>query len=113
MIDEVEISTESSDNSPCYRGIITNLLNPNPYVYWTLIGSPFLIRAFEKDTFLPFVFLFSFFFTFILCKTFTAVLVGRSKTFLSSRSYFIILKILALILVAFAFIFVQTGLSYI
>ena len=113
MIDEVEISTESSDNSPFYRGIITNLLNPNPYVYWTLIGSPFLIRAFEKDTFLPLVFLFSFFFTFILCKTLTAILVGRSKTFLSSRSYFIILKILALILVAFAFIFVQTGLSYI
>jgi threonine/homoserine/homoserine lactone efflux protein len=112
IIDEVQIDEGNSGNSPFYKGIITNLLNPNPYVYWTLIGSPILIEAFEEDAFLPFVFLFSFFLTFILCKTFTAILVGRSRTFLSSRSYFLILKILALILVVFAFIFIQTGLSY-
>ena len=115
IIDEVQIdegNSGNSGNSPFYKGIITNLLNPNPYVYWTLIGSPFLIKAFEEDAFMPFVFLFSFFLTFILCKTFTAILVGRSRTFLSSRSYFLILKILALILVVFALIFIQTGLSY-
>ena len=112
IINEVQIDEGNSGNSPFYKGIITNLLNPNPYVYWTLIGSPFLIKAFEEDAFMPFVFLFSFFLTFILCKTFTAILVGRSRTFLSSRSYFLILKILALILVVFALIFIQTGLSY-
>ena len=112
VIDEVKIDGGNSSNSPFYKGIITNLLNPNPYVYWTLIGSPFLIKALEEDVFLPFVFLFSFFLTFILCKTFTAILVERSRTFLSSRTYFIILKILALILIAFAIIFIQTGLSY-
>ena len=59
IIDEVQIDEGNSGNSPFYKGIITNLLNPNPYVYWTLIGSPFLIKAFEEDVFLPFVFLFS------------------------------------------------------
>ncbi len=108
----VRISEGNIDNSPLYKGIMTNLLNPNPYIYWTLVGSPFLVKAFEVEIWLPLVFIFSFFFIFIICKTATALLVERSKTFLSSRSYLVILKILALILVGFAFIFVQTGLSY-
>ena len=112
-INEVNIYTEKHSNSPLYRGIMTNLLNPNPYIYWTLIGSPFLVKAFEAGALRPLAFMFSFFFTFILCKTLTACLIGRSKVFLSSRTYLIILKFLALVLVAFAFIFVQTGLSYI
>ncbi|MEC9332459.1 MAG: hypothetical protein VYA07_00240, partial [Candidatus Thermoplasmatota archaeon] len=72
-----------------------------------------LVQAFEKGTFLPLVFILPFFIAFILCKTFTAILVGRSRTFLSSRTYFAVLKSLALILLVFAFIFIQTGLSYI
>jgi threonine/homoserine/homoserine lactone efflux protein len=113
MINEVKMDEENTGDSPLYKGIITNLLNPNPYIYWTLIGSPFLVKAFEEGTFLPLAFIFPFFFAFILCKTFTAILVGRSRTFLSSRTYFVVLKSLALILLAFAFIFIQTGLSYI
>jgi len=113
MINEVKINEVDSRNSPLYKGVITNLLNPNPYIYWTLIGSPFLVQAFEKGTFLPLVFILPFFIAFILCKTFTAILVDRSRTFLSSRTYFAVLKSLALILLVFAFIFIQTGLSYI
>ena len=112
-ISGVNISDANTDNSSLYKGIITNLLNPNPYIYWTLVGSPFLVKAFEVETWLPLVFIFSFFLVFIFCKTITAIIVERSKTFLSSQTYLLILKILALILVGFALIFVQTGLSYI
>lgn len=112
-ISGVNISDANTDNSSLYKGIITNLLNPNPYIYWTLVGSPFLVKAFEVETWLPIVFIFSFFLVFIFCKTITAIIVERSKTFLSSQTYLLILKILALILVGFALIFVQTGLSYI
>jgi len=112
-ISGVNISDANTDNSSLYKGIITNLLNPNPYIYWTLVGSPFLVKAFEVETWLPLVFIFSFFLVFIFCKTITAIIVERSKTFLSSQTYLLVLKILALILVGFALIFVQTGLSYI
>mgnify|MGYP001382893726 FL=1 len=112
-ISGVNLSDANTDNSSLYKGIITNLLNPNPYIYWTLVGSPFLVKAFEVETWLPLVFIFSFFLVFIFCKTITAIIVERSKTFLSSQTYLLILKILALILVGFALIFVQTGLSYI
>ena len=41
---EIDKTEEIHDDS-LKKGIITNLLNPNPWSYWALIGAPFLIDA--------------------------------------------------------------------
>ena len=30
------------------RGALTNLINPNPYLFWGLVGGPILISAFDR-----------------------------------------------------------------
>ena len=35
------------------KGVITNLLNPNPWSYWALIGAPFLIDAWKIAYWMP------------------------------------------------------------
>ena len=36
------------------KGIITNLTNPNMYLYWGLIGAPFLLDAYSTNKTYPF-----------------------------------------------------------
>ena len=38
------------------RGILTNLLNPNVYMFWVLIGGPLMASAAEEEPFAPITF---------------------------------------------------------
>ena len=69
------------------KGIITNITNPNMYMYWILIGAPFLIDAYLTNITFPFLFVGGFFLAFILLKLIIAILVDNSKEFLNTTGY--------------------------
>ena len=58
------------------------MTNPNMYLYWILIGAPFLIDAYEINISYPFLFVDGFFAAFITLKLIIAILVDNSKEFL-------------------------------
>ena len=84
------------------NGILTNLVNPNPYRFWGLIGAPFLVAGWYISPLAPILFLFGFFSVFIICKITIAKMVDRSRDVLQSRGYLLVMRSCAAGLLLFA-----------
>jgi len=48
-----------------FKAAILNLLNPNPYIFWSVVGGPILLSAWRKATGLGISFIAGFYITFI------------------------------------------------
>ncbi|MFZ7125190.1 MAG: LysE family translocator [Desulfobacterales bacterium] len=94
------------------KGILANFLNPSPYLFWLTIGTPLLMETAARSLPLAAVFILIFYGCLVGSKIGTAVAVGKSKHFLSSRTYVASMKILGLLLVAFAIQFFWKGIHY-
>jgi threonine/homoserine/homoserine lactone efflux protein len=40
--------TECTGNQSIFKAALTNVLNPNPYIYWTLVTGPILIKGWRE-----------------------------------------------------------------
>ena len=93
------------------RGVITNLLNPNPWLFWTLAGAPFLVAAWNQDHLLPLVFIAGFLGVLIGLKIIFAILLDRSKGLLSETGLLWAIRASSLALLALAVMFALQGIS--
>lgn len=93
------------------KGIITNALSPHPYLFWLMIGAPLLVRAGEESPLYPVLFVSTFYLLLVGMKLLLAIVIGRSRGFLSSRGYSHVMKFLGLTLIAFAFLLFIDGLE--
>ena len=83
-------SSELSDHKitgSLKRGILTNLLNPNVYIFWFLIGGPIMATAFEQNPLAPIFYAISFLISIILIKIGIAYLFDKTRGQLSVKSY--------------------------
>ena len=48
QVGSAEIVEETSQQS-LYKATLTNLLNPNPYIYWSLVAGPILLAAWRQS----------------------------------------------------------------
>jgi threonine/homoserine/homoserine lactone efflux protein len=94
------------------KGIITNFLNPNPYLFWMTIGAPTVMKGYAENVVLPFLFVLSFYLFLVGSKIIIALIVDRSKELVKSNVYIIVMRILAVILLLFCLYFVKEGLGY-
>ena len=94
------------------KGIITNFLNPNPYLFWMTIGAPTVVRGYNENVIRPLLFVTSFYLFLVGSKIIVALLVDRSKVLVKSNVYIIVMRILAVILVLFCLYFIKEGLVY-
>ena len=94
------------------KGIIANLLNPHPYVFWLTIGAPQMISAYEVNLIAPVLFISGFYVFLIGSKIMVALIVDKSKSFLKSKAYLYIIRGLGIILLIFALLFIKEGLKY-
>ncbi len=92
------------------KGFITNLLNPHPYMFWFVIGAPKLLEAAGISTLSAVLFVAGLYLCLIGAKILVAVLAGRSRSFLTSRGYMTVNRILGLALAVFAVLFCRKGL---
>jgi len=103
--------TGGGKRSPLLKGIIINLLNPHPYLYWITVGTPIAVGAYENGFGNVFAFFITFYLSLVGSKIIIAVLVDRSKGFLNNRIYTWIMRILGISLFVFAVMFLLEGLK--
>ena len=94
------------------KGILANIFNPNPYVFWVSVGAPIVIKALDVSILAAFSFLFAMYFCLVGSKMLTALILGKSRQFLKNRYYIYILRLLGVALLAFAVIYLKDGLRY-
>ncbi len=94
------------------KGIIANFLNPSPYVFWFTIGAPTIIKAYDESLSYALLFIIVFYSVLTGSKVVVAVITGKAKNFLNSKSYVVIIKSLGALMLLFAIYFIKNGLEY-
>jgi threonine/homoserine/homoserine lactone efflux protein len=94
------------------KGLITNLLNPNPYIFWLSIGAPTVVKAMDIGLLSASLFIFSFYFSLVGSKILVAFVTGRSRHFLKSGNFIYTIRALGLVLLIFAALFLKNALGY-
>ena len=84
------------------KGILTNLLNPNAYIFWLLIGGPLMATAAESEPSAPFAYAISFLVSIVLVKISIAYFFSKAQVNLSSDRYLLTLKICGFAMFIFA-----------
>jgi threonine/homoserine/homoserine lactone efflux protein len=95
------------------RGILINLLNPSPYVFWFTVGAPMLIMQWKSGPLAPVCCLAGFYLFLIGIRAALALCVSRFSSFLNSRGYLIASRILSVIIFLFALKILHQGISLI
>lgn len=108
-VKELEAKVDKKDGLK--RGIIVNLLNPNPYLFWFFIGGPIIFRSLEMHVSATALFIVGFYALLIGSEIGIALIVDKSKSFIKSKYYIYIVRVLGLTLMLFALFFVYEGLK--
>jgi threonine/homoserine/homoserine lactone efflux protein len=93
------------------KGILVNVLNPYPYLFWFGVGAPTLVRAMAINIAAPLLFILGFYTMLVGSKVLLSLLVGKSTTFLRSNAYIYIVRFLGLALCVLALILLRDGLK--
>jgi len=95
------------------RGITTNLLNPNTYMFWLTIGGPRILESAQVHISATILFILGFYMTLVGSKTTVAMVVDKSKTLVKSKYYAYIIRALGIVLIVFALTFVRDALEFV
>lgn len=91
------------------KGVAVNLLNPSPYLFWLTVGAPLLLRAYGAGWMAAAGFLAAFYLGLVGSKAVLAVMVARSRGVLRGRGYLLANRLLAVVLLVYAALFVRDG----
>ena len=105
----VEIETQKSEPKSLQKGIIVNALNPHPYLFWISVGGPTTIKALSLGPAAPISFIASFYVLLVGSKIVLAILVDKSRSFLSGKIYISTMRMLGLVLILLAAILFRDG----
>lgn len=92
------------------KGIVTNLLNPHPWIFWLTVGAAVLAKALAQSWMVAAAFLFGFYLLLVGAKVAIALLANRSRNLLTGRLYRTTMRALAFLLVFFAVLLFREGL---
>ena len=84
------------------RGVITNLLNPNVYIFWFLIGGPLMASAADEEILAPIAYAITFLVTIMLTKAAIAYAIHRASGNISATVYRRLLSICGLVMIGFS-----------
>ena len=93
------------------KGIITNLLNPHPYLFWFSVGGPLIIKGYQQQAANAVYFFVSFYILIVGGKLLVAVITDRFRNFLSSQYYLLTMKTLGIVLFTFALFLFKEGIT--
>lgn len=103
------VDVENQKPQSLKKGIIANVLNPHPYLFWISVGAPTVIKASAIDISFAVFFISALYFCLVGTKISIAFIVGKSRQFLKSSYYIYIIRFLGLVLVLFALVFAIEG----
>jgi len=108
----IELNLQKFKVQSLRRGIITNFLNPHPYLFWIAVGAPTILKGYRVNILSVLFFISAFYLFLVGSKILVALMVDKSKSFLKSNIYVYIIRTLGFILLIFSVIFIKDGLSY-
>ena len=73
------------------RGVLVNLLNPNPWMFWITIGGPLLVSARDAGAVAVLAFMLPFYGLLIGSKVAIAAAIGAGRSRLTDRGYRLLL----------------------
>ena len=106
----IDLNIEKQSSNALKKGIITNALNPHPYIFYMTVGAPIMLKALNKNAFWAVAFLASFLLFLVGSKVILAIITGKSRTFLKNKAYIFIVRTLGALLFLFSFILFRDGL---
>jgi len=107
----VKLNLDQAPPKSLSKGMLVNVLSPHPYLFWLTVGATIISNAMEISITTVAVFLCSFYLLLVGSKIVMAILVGKSKTFLSGNGYIYIMRSLGVALSVFALIMFYDGLK--
>lgn len=90
--------------------VLTNLLNPHPYLFWGTVGAPLLVRALAGGVADLALFLLGFYALLVGAKLLVALVVSRSRGWLGSRGYRRVLLVSGALLAGLGLLLLRDGL---
>ena len=107
-----DLKKSNTDGKSLQKGIITNMLNPHPYLFWFSVGSPIILKSYSISLLATILFIFGFYFCLVGSKAAVAFSVDKSRKFFKSSVYFYIIKFLGILLLVFAILYINDALEY-
>lgn len=95
------------------KGVIINLLNPSPYLFWITIGGPIIVPAFQENPLSLLMFIIGFYGLLVGSKIAIAYATGKSSELITGKTYIYIMRLLGIILIIFAIYFLNHGIQLI
>ncbi|RZB38226.1 MAG: hypothetical protein SRB2_00572 [Desulfobacteraceae bacterium Eth-SRB2] len=105
----VELNLQGMRPNSLTKGIIVNALNPHPYLFWFSVGAPTVTKAMNQGIFAPLAFIGSFYALLVGSKIVIALVVGKSRSFLTGNVYIYTMRFLGMALCALAVILFCDG----
>ena len=93
------------------KGIVANLLNPAPYIFWITVGIPTVIKGFNESIVHVLLFVIPFYLLLVGSKILMAVLISKTGK-INPKVMRYINVILGIILFALALKFIYDGIGY-
>ncbi|MGO8928982.1 MAG: LysE family translocator [Limisphaerales bacterium] len=94
-----------------FKGVLTNLLSPHPWLFWLTVGAAILAKTIAQSWLVAVAFLFGFYLLLVGSKVLVALMAGRSRDLLAGRPYRIVMRLLAVVLGVFALLLFREGLK--
>ena len=92
------------------RGLIVNLLNPHPYIFWLTVAGPLVARSYQDAAFAPIIaFVAGFYVCLVGSKLLLALLVHGGRERLQGRGYQLTLRASGALLLAFGLLLIWGG----
>lgn len=97
-----EINFQEPKPKSLTKGVLANVLSPYPYLFWLSVGAPIMAKALDLNILAPVAFLAAFYACLVGSKILLAIIMGKSRSFLSSDVYIYIKRFLGLVLCVLA-----------
>lgn len=107
----IEFSLREAESKSLTKGVLANALNPHPYLFWFSVGAPTMSKAMSLNISALLAFIISFYICLVGSKILLAILIGKSKSFLSGKVYIYTMRFLGLVLGVLAFVLFYDGLK--
>jgi len=104
-----KLQTKSNKGQSLQKAVITNALNPNPYIFWLSVGGSFIVKGNGLDCGL---FLLGFYSFSVGSKISVALVTDRGKSLLRSKYFVYLIRILGVILFGYMIVLIKNGITY-
>lgn len=103
------LQTKSNKGQSLQKAVITNALNPHPYIFWLSVGGSFIVKGNTLDCGL---FLLGFYLFLVGSKISVALITNRGKSLLKSKYFVYLIRVLGFILFGYMIMLIKNGMAY-